>query len=191
MINHWKPCVFSTGIFYLFILNLSEAVWDNLAYHTSRSDTTHWLVDSRYNIYIYKHSKEPSLIICECSLSNLSWTEVVAGSISEKKSLNIVRKKWIQTENSTVNYVVSTDTETGRCWMNRGSLILRSLDLVFRVEQDFSQTDASRWKWTRGQCSVSGALPPRVPPESTRTPPARHPTEEDLPDHLAELPPDQ
>lgn len=110
MINHWKPRVFSTGIFYLFILNLSEAVWD-LAYHASRSDTTHWLVYSRYNIYIYKHSKEPSLIICECSLSNLSWTEVVAGSISEKKSLNIVRKKWIQTENSTVNYVVSPLTQ--------------------------------------------------------------------------------
>lgn len=40
----------------------------------------------------------------------------------------------------------SADIETGRCRMNRGSLTPCPLDWSFRVEQDSSQADASRWK---------------------------------------------
>lgn len=73
---------------------------------------------------------------------------------------------WCGKKSSTVKLCYfSTDVETGRCRMNRGSLTLFSLHWAFRAEQpDSGQTDASRWKWTTGagqhSAIVSGAPPP-------------------------------
>lgn len=107
----------------------------------------------------------------------------------------LVWKAGIAKKTSTVKLCYfSTDVETGRCRMNRGSLTLFSLHWAFRAEQpDSGQTDASRWKWTTGagRRLVSGALPPAAAPESTCALTTRRPTKEEgglcggLPDHLA------